>query len=340
MNAHAHGDDIPAGEDPQNPDPADQTNRDEGGEDFQSVQGDVNPPEVVPNEVVRQRDQSMERQNAAAIVASDASSPRKLNMTIGQKELYKLIPVFNGKNMDVSTWIKQVDVVQEVYNVDSNLLHLLVVSKISGTAKDWYDSKVENVQLPWNVLKNELLNNFSCRQDRMQIQKRRFEARRWRRGELFSTYYHDKTKMGNFLNLSDNDMIEYLIEGFDYRSLQRQVRLGGYTTLPEFLQLMNIIYPRKHDTPAVAIVVPPRVPPSGVSKPVPKSNVAAGQSSGDQVKCCNCGMVGHRIAQCKKPKQAKGSCFRCGAMDHKADECDKSPILSDTAANMMEMKKK
>ena len=38
-------------------------------------------------------------------------------------------------------------------------------------------------------------------------------------------------------------------------------------------------------------------------------------------RCYNCNLVGHRAADCRKPKRERGSCFSCNAQDHKLSDC-------------------
>lgn len=37
-------------------------------------------------------------------------------------------------------------------HVDDKLPHLIVVSKMKGTVKEWYHSKVEHVEMSWSQL--------------------------------------------------------------------------------------------------------------------------------------------------------------------------------------------
>lgn len=165
-------------------------------------------------------------------------SPPKVAYT--NKQLAELIPEFTGvtEDVDADAWLKRVDAVQTAYQVDDKILHLLVVGKMTGTARDWYHSKVEHVTMTWQEIKHELKLYFTSRPERVQLMKR-FEARRWKQRERFSDYYHDKLKLGNRLNLSEEDMIAYIIDGFEHKGLQSQVRIQDFKSLPELLRIMN-----------------------------------------------------------------------------------------------------
>lgn len=282
--------------------------------------------------------QNVERRQTEATPAPQASVTRPI---IGYKELSEIIPTFSGNSgeIDVITWINRIESVKAAYDVDDKLLHLLAVGKMVGIAKEWYHSKVENVNLPWDHLKGELRNNFSYQQERVQVQKK-FEARRWKKGENFNVYYHDKVKLGNRLNLSDVDMIGYIIDGLDHRALQSQARMRCFTSLTEFLQVMNSVTQTDYGGMDHG-----QRPNQGMKSTTTVAGKGKTSKPEETIKCFNCGMTGHKVAQCKKPKREKGSCFKCGQMDHKANDCKQQKktegqqAVPDSTTNVLEDKK-
>ncbi|SRR6266550_478811 len=40
-----------------------------------------------------------------------------------------------------------------------------------------------------------------------------------------------------------------------------------------------------------------------------------------QVRCYNCGQLGHVSKKCSKPQQEKGTCYECGKKDHLIKDC-------------------
>ncbi|KAB0790888.1 hypothetical protein PPYR_13905, partial [Photinus pyralis] len=68
---------------------------------------------------------------------------------------------------------------------------------------------------------------------------RRFEARKWKKGEEFNSYYTEKVNLANKLQLSDEDTIIYVIEGLDNAQLQVQCRMKEFKSLAHLLSLMN-----------------------------------------------------------------------------------------------------
>lgn len=236
------------------------------------------------------------------------------------KQLAELIPEFTGvtEDIDADTWLKRVDAVQTAYQVDDKILHLLVVGKMSGIARDWYHSKVEHVTMSWQEVKHELKLHFTSRPERVQLMKR-FEARRWKQRERFSDYYHDKLKLGNRLNLSEEDMIAYIVDGFEHKGVQSQARMQDFKSLPELLRIMNNVtqndmgYSERNST---ALKKPPyRNEQQGTSQGSRQTR------SSEEPRCFNCGLAGHRLADCRKPKRERGSCYRCGQQGHFVNQC-------------------
>lgn len=72
------------------------------------------------------------------------------------------------------------------------------------TVKD--HSRVQHVAMTWQELKYELRLHFSRRPKKLQLMKK-FDARKWKRGEKFVDYYHDRLRLCNRLNLCEADIL-------------------------------------------------------------------------------------------------------------------------------------
>lgn len=225
---------------------------------------------------------------------------------ISNSELSAILPEFTGHDQDVVLWLQKIDSVKNVYLVENKIIKLVAVGKLTGIAKDWYHSKVEHITMEWDVFKEELKRIFSNRPDKIAL-RRKFEARTWKKSERFVDYFHNKIKLGNNAGISDSEMLDYVIDGFDDKILQSQARMQNFTSLEVLLQTMSSITERSADSKAV----PSR-------KPVMS---AASIGSRPTLRCFNCNKEGHVMAKCDKPARPKGSCFHCGKMDHKFNNC-------------------
>lgn len=88
----------------------------------------------------------------------------------------------------------------QIYEVADKVMQLITIGKFSGEARNWYHSKLELVTMNWTELKIER-RSFYNRSNKVALMKT-FESRRWKKGEKFSTYYHDKvTTLGNRVGL-------------------------------------------------------------------------------------------------------------------------------------------
>lgn len=153
-------------------------------------------------------------------------------------EIAALLPTFTGHEDDVESWVKRVDAIQEAYQVPDNVMKLIVVGRLEGQAKAWHNTKLEYITMPWNDFKTEMSVMFSSRPNKVTLM-RKMESRKWRKSEKFSNYFTDKVVLGNKLNLSEEDIIDYVIDGFDNSNLQSQARMKNFTSSSELLQIMK-----------------------------------------------------------------------------------------------------
>lgn len=225
-------------------------------------------------------------------------------------EIAALVPVFKGSGDDAEEWLRRVDSVRNLYRPSDTALLLIIISKLEGKALAWFHSKAEHVEMNYEQFKSALLRMFKVKEDRVTLFKR-FENRRWRRGEKFNDYYMDKVLLANKLNLNEEDTISYLIDGIENQTLRSQAKMKEFKTLNHMLTLMNDLT----DVEKKPLTAPPHKRTG--SEEVEKK----GTTPVSQVRCYNCYAYGHGISQCTKPKRERGSCFGCGSMDHQLKEC-------------------
>ncbi|KYB26024.1 hypothetical protein TcasGA2_TC033925 [Tribolium castaneum] len=160
--------------------------------------------------------------------------------SVRQNDIINLIPEFAGtEEEDVLLWLNRIRAVRRNYGPNYNELLLAAISKLSGFAKKWFDSRPEHLDLSLAELM-EMISTFGNREDRLSCMKR-FEARKWRRNEKFLEYYQDKLLLGNQLQLSEQEILKYMIDGLDNCILQTQAKMARFTSLSEFMKVMNEI---------------------------------------------------------------------------------------------------
>lgn len=250
-----------------------------------------------------------------AITLNQANKESRTYVTNG--ELAALLPDFHGNGDDnVEVWLERINSVQEVYDVSDKIMQLVAVSKLCGMAKKWYLSRVEYVNMQWKELQEEMRRLFYNRPDRITLRKK-FEARRWKRGEKFTEYFHEKILLANQAGIDEADLIDYVIDGFDDIQLRNQARMQSFTSLDNLLVVMKNLCDRN--------IHMERKPPY-VRKPGVQINPSASlqESQGvTKVRCYNCNKEGHLATNCERPRRQRGTCYECGQPDHIARFCPK-----------------
>ncbi|KYM95693.1 ATP-dependent RNA helicase glh-2 [Cyphomyrmex costatus] len=137
--------------------------------------------------------------------------------------------------------------------------------------------------------------------------RHKFEERKWKVGEAYREYHHDKIVLGNRLSLEEDELVEYVIEGIPNMRLRDHARMQRFKSLNLLLEAFENITLQTDGKKSI--------PPST------KSKFEASDRRSTSAKCYNCNQEGHLSASCPKPKREKGSCFNCGKMDHQFKNC-------------------
>ena len=112
--------------------------------------------------------------------------------------------------------------------------------KFTGAAHRWFHSKPDFVEKTTNELLEEMGSMFQHKVSKMAL-RRRFESRRWHSSEAFSEYFHEKRILANQVSLSEEEMIEYIIDGIPDIQLQNQARLQKFESASAILQAFEKI---------------------------------------------------------------------------------------------------
>ncbi|XP_078042224.1 uncharacterized protein LOC144472765 [Augochlora pura] len=246
--------------------------------------------------------------------ASSRSSENRSSLSV--KVIGDLLSDFDGRNQIFRNWERQLKLLISTYGLDQNFSRILIVSKLKGEALQWFHSRSENLEINVDELLGSMETMFSRRESSLEA-RRKLEARRWAVGEHFGQYCHDKITLANNVSISEEETIEYVIDGIPNINLRNQACLANFKSTAELLAAFSRVSlgseernQRGFDTFAVRSKT--RMPVEGKPSP-PTVNV----------RCYNCNRMGHRSSECRLPRREKGSCFGCGETGHLLPACPK-----------------
>lgn len=75
---------------------------------------------------------------------------------------------------------------------------------------------------------------FNNRPSRLTLRKD-FERRKWRNGETFSEYFHEKVVLANKASIDEEELIDCLIDGVPDARMRSQARMLRFTSTNDLL---------------------------------------------------------------------------------------------------------
>lgn len=127
---------------------------------------------------------------------NSGESSRSTITNINLRSISDLLNNFSGSDNTFDAWVQKLKWVRQNYSLDDNALKILIPSKLTGRALDWFNSKPEHLSPSVDELKWEMRIIFNQRPNRLSL-RREFEKRKWLASEPFSDYYRDKVILAN-----------------------------------------------------------------------------------------------------------------------------------------------
>jgi len=247
---------------------------------------------------------------------SEASARTSSNVTL--KSICDYLCEFHGTEDTFVIWEREVKKLRTIYNLDDNSTKLLIGAKVKSRAAAWLHSKAEYIEMDADGLLAEMKKMFDHKLGKL-IQKRKFEERKWKAGETYRGYHHDKIILGNQLSLGEDELVEYVIDGIPDARLRDQARMHRFSSLNTLFEAFENITLRA-DSKKLWTDASGKKNTSHFTKSRSETDRKE-TSNPQQAKCYNCNEEGHHSSSCPKPRREKGSCFHCGKMDHRVKDC-------------------
>lgn len=130
----------------------------------------------------------------------------------------ELLSEYTGSGEEFGRWRAQINLLRTTYELDSHAAKILVGSKLEGKAFDWYHFRAEYLSMDLEDLLKEMVVMFDQPLGKLEA-RRQFERRRWQKDETFADYCHSKLILGNRVPISDEEIVDYIIEGIHFHDL-------------------------------------------------------------------------------------------------------------------------
>lgn len=229
-----------------------------------------------------------------------------------------IAPFTGDDNYRITKWIEDFERLMESLNSSQNHRLLCARRLLGGSAAILMRSAAVN---SWNALKEQLIIEFDRQVDRREIY-RKMAARTILTNESVRQYVLEMQNLGSQVNIGEDELILFIIDGLQDRSPAMSVLIGVHTMaefkkrLPEYQRFRS-----QFNTPAPRTLSTVRTNnlPSGVANQRPTQ--PSSSVNPEPARCFNCREFGHIQIACPQPKRPPGACFTCHSTEHVYRDC-------------------
>lgn len=263
-------------------------------------------------ERVKQLERELEqmRSSSRSLSLEQSAQPRQVNLRPGDE---LLIPIFEPTNDEVSIeqWVTNVDEIAKQFDWDERCILRLIVSRLQGYAKQWYDLR-PRIAASWTEVKTELIAQFRKPLPFAKLYQKAgsYEVRP---GQNLGDYCFQKVNALRKLklNIPDEHIIDMVIDGVKDNVLARTIRAARQTTVSGLQNYMLSLG---------------RIP----GKFERKSEVKSRFQEGGSKKGIEQQKRGDKTTETrgKQENKANNACYKCGKQGHFKRECKELNVKS------------
>lgn len=232
-----------------------------------------------------------------------------------------MIPLFDPiKNeITIEQWIKRVDELALHYQWDDRSIFYLIISRLEGHAKQWFQWEQHKL-VTWAETKKALLQNF---RKQIPFAKLLSEAVNYETSpdqNLGDYFLHKLNKIRKYnIEITDECIIDLIIYGVKNKRIVGDIRAAGKTTTNELYNYMLTL----GETPQLGETLRQRrqgynVRPRGIAKNYKRNEKPGKLEKRNIILCYNCDKAGHMSRKCTK---ARIQCNNCNRVGHRNDMC-------------------
>lgn len=156
------------------------------------------------------------------------------------KMVSELLNEYHGVNQDFTKWEAQLQLLKDTYELDDNLVKVLIGSWLKGKALTWFHSKPELLGMTVSEILRELKAMYDHRPNKIDL-RRQFEKRTWQPGEMFHDYYHEKIIKANQVPIPEDEILDFVIDGISDLHLRNHARMQNFTNAADILRAFQKI---------------------------------------------------------------------------------------------------
>lgn len=279
----------------------------------------------------RRRDAWMERIFDRLSIASPSTPETSL---VAMPEVLRSVPVFDGRRENARRWLETLISAQTLHRIPDNYMLETARTRLCNGAQYWYEAKSNDIS-NWENFIVHFKSTFYPR-DNTVDKLRELQLCFQTKDEPASSYFYKKVKLCNDLNLGFKETKEQILVGLYSKqisdALWAKIHLGLEDLLHDihdYEEMDSRRRERKVDHQKIS---------STQNIPQVKTPVVGNLKKEKQ--CFNCGLRGHVITECRRPKRPPGSCYSCGSLQHQLKDCPQNiknvadPSKSGTAVQM------